>query len=596
MYPISPVFENMLRSRSRTWVVKVDIDGTEYNNSKIVSFEVENSLVSGSSFEIGTAIASKLTLTMRFSDVVPANARIIPYLAVSLDSVRWIDADTPWEDYDYPWVGGATEWLPLGEFYVDDREKVGNTWVYTCYDKLMFANAPFVSALTYPATQQAVWNEICTSIGLTYDSSVVIDPAYTFTAAPTGYTKRQVMGFIAGCNSSSVYIGKNGLGRFRRYSAADAPVYDLGPSDYTRSAQTNPIKTYTRIVATYDTTDDLSYEAGAGDDNATLYIDNPFITQDIVNALHANLNGFTYMPLEMAARGYPQLEAGDRVGYIRNESTAWIDTTTPWDNMNLPWDGLVGYETILLHTVFTFKGGLFMTIDAPSESEQKSEFQVDGTLTTAVNTLNKTTVKQGRHYFGVTITKEDGLIVERDDQASKVILNSDEMSFWADGERAIWFDVPSRRYKFSGILEASEIIGGKITGSEFEAGVITGGIITGTEINGGTITGSLVRTSASFPRTEMDVTGNFLAAYYSEDSWLKIIPFLGPTIQMNSGSYVGAISFLSGTLGLVADTVSVPSWSQLLNSATNRNLQQELNSLQTQISSLSSRVSDLESA
>lgn len=520
MYPISSLYEQFIRQRYRTWNVKVDIEGTVYDSSQVVDFQIENSLVSGSEFEIGTAISSKLTLTLKVPDQISANAKVKPYLALSLDNMRWVDATFPWEDADFPWVGGATEWLPLGEFYVDNREKVGSVWVYTCYDRLMFANAAYISSLTFPATMRDVWDEICSRIGLTCDSTVQINPAYTIDQAPTGYTMRQMMGYIAGCNSASVYVGKDGLGRFRKYSAADTSVYDLGPADYTKAVQTNPIKTYTRVVVTYDTTDDLAYEKGEGDDNQTLYIENPFATQEIVDDLYAALNGFTYMPLTMDARGYPQLEAGDKINFIRNESVAWIDAATPWEDMALPWDGMVSYQSIILHVEFNFKGGFFMTIEAPSNSEQQSEFPVEGTLTSAVNNLNKTTVKQGRHYYGVTITKDDGLVVERDDHASKVVLNSDEMTFWADGEKAIWFDVPSRQFKFSGTLEASDFIGGTIAigGDDFDSSpfrVTSEGKMYAT--------GAEIQSSESYPKSIFSPDDDFVGVYLDEYRSLGII-------------------------------------------------------------------------
>lgn len=513
MYLISPIYEQLLRKRSRTWVIKVEIAGTEYGSSQIVDFEIENSLVSGDDFEIGTAIASKLTLTMRMPDQLPVNAKVIPYLGLSLSSMRWIDAEFPWEDADFPWVGGTTEWLPMGEFYIDNREKTGPVWVYTCYDKLMFSNTPYISSLSFPATQQEVWDEICSRLGYTYDASVVIDPALKFEVAPTGYTMRQMLGYIAGANGASVYVGKDGVVRFKRFSATEAAVYDLGPSDYIRATQTNPIRTITRIVATYDTEDDLSYEAGNGDDNHTLYLTNPFVTQAAVDKIFEKMNGFAYMPISMSARGYPQLEAGDRISFIRNESMAWKDAATPWEDMDIPWDGLVGYASIILHTVFRFKGGLSMTIEAPSASEQQSEFPVEGTLTSAVNNLNKTTVKQGRHYYGVTITKDDGLVVERDDHASKVVLNSDEMTFWADGEKAIWFDVPSRQFKFSGTLEASDFIGGTIAigGDDFDSSPFRV-----TEEGKMYATGAEIQSSESYPKSIFSPDDDFVGVYLDE--------------------------------------------------------------------------------
>jgi hypothetical protein len=619
MYPISPAYTQSLLRRDRTWELRVNIDGTDYTKSQVIDFQIENSLVAENDFEIGTAIVSKLILSMRFNETIPPNARVVPYLGLSLNNVRWIDVNDAWQDYDVPWIGGQTESIPLGEFFVGNREQVGNVWVYTCYDKLMFANVAYISSLTYPATMKAVWDEICGRLGYTYDSTVQINPTYMIQAGPAGYSMRQVLGYIAGANSASVFVGKDGTIKWRRFSGSEKPAFRMSKSDYIRLVQTNPKRTLSKVVVTYNTEDELTYEAGNGNDNQTLYYENPFMTQQMVDDLQATLNGFSYIPVQMDARGYPQIEAGDRIRFGTPVTPlTWGGAAVKWGGADFTWDAYQGGGgvTIALHTVFSFKGGLKMSIEAMSKSEQQSEFQVDGTLTAAVQALNKTAVKEGKSYYGATLTRTEGLTIEREDHASKVILNSDEMSFWADGQRAIWFDIWSRRYKFTGTLEASEIIGGTVIG-----GTIEGGTITGSEVNGGTITGSLVRTSASFPRTEMDVEGNLLAAYSSESQFVKIVPFIGsPVISISD-------SIVSGQLGTLLATLTLQSDKDLLLSATGGTaslrgsgnvavgstggdisltgnaiyangvpINSTLSSLQSQINSLNSRVSALESA
>ena len=526
LYPISPVFEDRLRQHGRQFYVKADINGVEYDNTSIVDFEIENS-VATEEFLFGTADISMLTIRIRTHDVIPPNAKVIPYLAMSTGDFTWANADIPWEDADFPWQGGQTSWMPLGEFYIDNREQVNDVWVFTCLDKLVFADVPYVSSLSYPAPMEDVWDEICDRLGYECDSSVVIGP-YMLPVAPTGYTMRQVMAFIAGANSASVYVGKDGIVRFKRYSASDTPVFDMGMSDYIRVKQTNPVKTYTRIVATYDEEDQLTYEAGTGDDDHTLYLSNPLVTQEIVDDLLTQLDGFTYVPIEMDARGFPQLDAGDMISFQRNVSMAWLDASMTWEDADFPWDGVATYTTVILHQKFSFKGGLKMSIESPSKSEQQSEFEVDGSLTQQVNRLTQSAVRQGKLYYGVTITKEAGLTVERSDNAAKTVLNADELSFYKGGTKSLWFDVPSDSYKFSGVIEASAFVGGSIligsnfsvnssghmvaVGAEFSgtisASVISGGVITGPSIAGGTITGATIQNqTASGNKVYVDSTG-----------------------------------------------------------------------------------------
>lgn len=132
MYPISPIFADYIKRRDKTYKVKALIDGVEYTSANIVEFEIENVLAAADEFEIGTAIPSKLILKLRLPDAIKPNAKVIPYLALSLESMTWLDAKYPWQDMHIPWSSGTTEWLPLGEFYIDSREKINDVWTYTC--------------------------------------------------------------------------------------------------------------------------------------------------------------------------------------------------------------------------------------------------------------------------------------------------------------------------------------------------------------------------------------------------------------------------------------------------------------------------------
>lgn len=569
MYPTSPIFEEFLKRRSREWHVKVDINGVEYGRDKIVDFEIDNSIVSGEDFEIGTAITSKLTLRLKSYDKLPDNAKIIPYLSLSLDSMTWEQAETAWQDADWPWVGGTTEWMPLGEFYVDDRQQINATWEYVCFGKLMFANVPYISQLSYPATMQAVWDEICDSLDYEYDSTVEIDPSYMFPVAPTGLTKRQVMAYIACVHVASVYEDKDGKIKFKTYRAVDEPVYEMDTSDYIFLKQVNPVKTYTRIVATYDTEQDLKYEAGEGDDNHTLFIESPLITQELVNDMHTKLNGFTFMPVSMNARGYPQLDIGDLLGVYRDDSLPWVDTHTAWEDMELPWNGMVLYKTLALKIKYKFKGGLSMTIDSNAHSEQQSEFKVDGSLTGQIKELNRAAAKLDRNYYGVTLSREFGLKVDRSDNLASATWNADELRFVADGDDALWFDVPSRKFHFSGTLVG---VDGEFSGTVWAATIIA------SQMQGGTIEGTTIRASefyggtfstreVGYPRIVMSETSNLMSAEYSMNRGIYIDPnnYLTnqfPHLRWISDGYEAQIHH-GGLSGLQIDANAVDIWTDV---------------------------------
>jgi hypothetical protein len=481
MQTISELFKEYLTRRSPQYLVKVDIAGTEYYNDQIVEFDISQGVTGGEEFQIGAAISSQLILRLK-NVVVPVNARIVPYVALQLpDSqngadVAWQDADVTWQDADFPWQGNVTERLPMGEFYVDTREIVqGNILVLTCADRLRFSDIPYVSSLTYPTTMAAVWTEVCSRAGFTTGSSVQIDPAYQIQAGPAGYSCRQMLAYIASVHSSCVYVDRDGLIQWRTFGAADEPVAAFSKADYVTVVQTNPQKTYTRLVVVYNTDDGLTYERGSGDENHTLTLENPFVTPAMMDDLYAQLSGYTYTPATMDVRGYPQFDVGDRIRYgTPAAELTWATADVAWQDADITWDGYEGSQpggsTLLLHLVYSFKGGLKMRFDAPSKSEQQSEYKVEGTLSGQINRLNATAVREGRSYFGVTVTRTNGFIVEREDHASKVIFNSDELTWQVGGENRLYYDALSNKLKFKGDIEME---GGSINWSSVGAPAIT---------------------------------------------------------------------------------------------------------------------------
>lgn len=420
MYPVSEIYNEYLTGHDRHFIVKAIVNGQEFFNDTIVEFLIENTLSPATEFELGTAIPSKLEIKLRMDVDPPPNAKVTPYLALTGEM-------------------GASEWLPLGDYYIDSRIKTNDIWTFTCFDKLVFADTPYVSSLTYPAAQQAVWDEICTRLGYSYDSSVMINPAYTIPAGPAGFSMRQVMGYIAAANGASLFAGKDGVIRFTQF-AAQGNAFSIGPSDYTRLRDIESLKNYTRVVLVTDS-DGSQFEAGTGGETASLYVYMPWGSQAMANNLLAQFNGFTYQPLEIESRGFPQLDQGDLLQLERV-------------------DGSIA-GTLALNIVQSFKGGLKMTIKAPAKSEQKSEFVVEGTVSGAINQLNKNAVKVGKSYYGMTVTREEGLTIAREDGKSKAVFNSDKLAFQAlvDGSMKdkIYFDPVKGDYVFDGKLSADLI-------------------------------------------------------------------------------------------------------------------------------------------
>lgn len=223
-----------------------------------------------------------------------------------------------------------------------------------------------------------------------------------------------------------------------------------------------------------------------------------------------------------------------------------METVSTWQGTDIPWNGIVEYQTLIMHQVFSFGGGLRMTIEAPSTSEQQSEFPVRGSISAAINALNKTALKEGRDYYGMTVTREAGLYIEREDHGSDVVLNSDKFAFRAGGQDKIYFDPVSGRYKFNGTLEATD---GVFSGSLSAA---TGTFAGDLSAAGGTFRGALQAASGTFAGDLQAAggtfTGNLSAAggTFSGDLSAAGGTFRG-ALQAASGSFTGNLDAAGGT-------------------------------------------------
>ena len=235
--------------------------------------------------------------------------------------------------------------------------------------------------------------------------------------------------------------------------------------DYIKLEKQNEKKVIKKIVSTYSFDgDEVKYEIGEGEEHETLTIENPFMTQEILNDIYKNLDGFEYVPYNMSWRCWPQLEPGDAV---------LIETRK----------GEI-LETFIMSNKITFRGGLKADTNAPAKSQQQSEFPHKGTLTKKIEHIERTRIVEGKDYYGVRTSRDFGLKIKREDGKSEVILNSDIMEFKVNDERKIYFDVQEELYKFTGKIIASMFVGGTINIGNGTFSVDSDGKVT---INSGSI-------------------------------------------------------------------------------------------------------------
>jgi len=418
MFNVSDNFKSYSALANREFECKLLINSVEYTGDFVKSFDIDESIASGDELSIGSVAATKLTVVIRANSslVVSSNAKIEPFIRLKSGV-------------------NVTEWMPVCTYYVDNRKFLNNTWTFECYDSLMLTNQTYVSTLTYPANMTDVFDEIIGILGLVADSSVVINPAYIVNINNEDMTMHDKLSYIAISHGANVYLAKDNKVHFAKLGAS---IYNesIGTHEYTKARVTNSPKTFTKIICTYNDDNDV-YESGTGSPAETMLVYNPYADQAMVDSILSGITGTTYTPMSIDWRGRPYLDVGDSVTIPLIEGGS--------------------FTSILLRNSISFKGGYFVNSEAPAKSEQKSEFNFSGNLTSTIKRSLSGVVKQDVTYYGVAIGKLYGIKIDSTTGGSAV-LNSDKLEFTDDnGTPRLFFDIPSKKYIFDGLLSASAI-------------------------------------------------------------------------------------------------------------------------------------------
>lgn len=223
-------------------------------------------------------------------------------------------------------IGDPVEWVQIGNYRIDEesiRTRQGYT-SFSAYDKLRYAINTYQSALTFPATLQAICNEVCGLIGIT-STTLPVNPTIEENILD-GYTLRDVLGFIAGYCGRNAYLSPYGALELRWFSSvgytADgtrANIPYIGENNCTVS----------RLICQ---TSDGVLTSGSGEG---IYFTCPFMTQARLNAMLSGLS-LTYRKADVdIPYGNFCLQSGD----IITVSTTGSNLLVPIMSNSWSYDG-----------------------------------------------------------------------------------------------------------------------------------------------------------------------------------------------------------------------------------------------------------------
>lgn len=355
MYEVTELFQTYAEALTRTLDFKLVSGEKIYTRRHFARVSIDEGIAAGDELEIGSCIAAQLDVTFLEGIDLPIGAELRPYLRFT--------------DYEGE---NPSEWLPLGVFYVDSKPSTRQIGDYTCLDKMAQAEQEYITELLYPAPMQEVLIEALTQIGA--DTAYECVDTYMVNIEPVKYTVRDVLKHIASAHGGCARFGRDGL--FTVVELHQEPVYTIRRKNYyTQTVERDPF-----VIQQLDivVTDDLTITRGEAKPYTTVQWVNPWVTEEMADALADQLLGLEYHDMTLAMRGLPWLEPGDMV---------MVEDVL--DPVNL-------FPVLIMRQKIAYAGGLSCTLDSYARSYNEGNFPRTSDLHKLVE--NKTKVLQEAVY------------------------------------------------------------------------------------------------------------------------------------------------------------------------------------------------------
>ena len=329
MQTTSEAYKTKIKEPSREFKCKITIGTSIYTNDDIVDIIIDSPQPS-EGFSIGNTPSQTLDLTLLNKEDTIYSANQVK-IEIGINT------------------GSTIEYLVLGYFNIDDIEKTDYTTKITAFDNMIKFEAPFFSNLTYPATLQAVVNELAAKTGVQFTGSL---PSYTLSKLE-GFTCREILGYVASLCGGNAVITRDG--KFTIVVPQDIN-YSIGTDNYFDYKREEVKYKISKVSCKAGDTELIKGALGA--DSMELTFENPWVTDSILTDIYTKLNGFEYLGYTMKWQGDLSLDIGDIVtctdikGVIRK----------------LP----------ILSQKLTYNGGLTSEIGAKGETKNKNSYNSKG--------------------------------------------------------------------------------------------------------------------------------------------------------------------------------------------------------------------------
>ena len=319
MYNVSSEERDLFR-RCYRQIAKINVSGvtglTEITDRDLLEggFSVDRYCFSSNTLEIGTAIASELSIeldnhTGKFDSFDFDGAVLTAYVGIK----KW-DAKE--------WENAVIHYIPVGVFVVDEKIKNRASITLNALDKMVYFDKPYDSSLSYPATLGAILADACTQCGVVQETLTFPNSTYSVSEKPTDdeSTYRQIIQWVAQLAGANAFIDWNGKLRLKWFEATGISIT---PNDRYDSTVEEYAVTITGVkISTAD-----GESATAGTTGCMLNIEGNGLAQDNLSTLASNIQavvgGFTYLPYSCVCRPMPYLYPMDKISFVDRQGNSY---------------------------------------------------------------------------------------------------------------------------------------------------------------------------------------------------------------------------------------------------------------------------------
>lgn len=274
MHQTSELYQKIVADRFHKVECKLLIDGVEYGENTLVSVETENNLFAEEAPSCGNAVSGTITAKLRTPNTVIRTKAKIELFA------RVISGDL------------VSEWIPKGVYFLDTREKQkakngeDTIIVLDGFDAILMGEQEYIPSGGWPKSDAEVIEEMCWILGV----ECVWHPDKNFPIQkPTGYSVREIIGYIAAMYGGSVTMDDSGKLKFvglRQNQNGNEVVF----SGLSVGDKLAPI---TKV--TLHKMDGNKFTAG-DDSGRTLNVDSPWASQEVADYILEAVAGYEYQP------------------------------------------------------------------------------------------------------------------------------------------------------------------------------------------------------------------------------------------------------------------------------------------------------------